>query len=186
MSGTTPEFRGFRRIVQGGDSIAIGYDTGQGQGYQRVVNLSGNHPPSQVRLRHGDSRGHWEGQTLVVETINFSPKFTFRGGRGGPESGANRSLVERYTRVDAETIEYEVTIEDPTVWTGPWTIRQELKRQSAQENRIYYEPRCHEGNYGLPALLIGARLDEQAFEEGRGPNPFSLDTATCVGGLVQD
>ena len=186
MSGTTPEFRGFRRIVQGGDSIAIGYDTGQGQGYQRVVNLSGNHPPSQVRLRHGDSRGHWEGQTLVVETTNFSPKFTFRGGRGGPESGANRSLVERYTRVDAETIEYEVTIEDPTVWTGPWTIRQELKRQSAQENRIYYEPRCHEGNYGLPALLIGARLDEQAFEEGRGPNPFSLDTATCVGGLVQD
>ncbi len=186
MSGTTPEFRGFRRIVQGEDSIAMGYDTGQGQGYQRVVNLSGNHPPSQVRLRHGDSRGHWEGQTLVIETTNFSPKFTFRGGRRGPESGANRTLIERYTRVDMDTLEYEMTITDPTVWAAPWTIRQELKRQSSQENRIYYEPRCHEGNYGLPALLIGARMDEDAFQEGRGPNPFSLDTATCVGGLVQE
>ena len=186
MSGTTPEFRGFRRIVQGEDSIALGYDTGQGQGYQRVVNLRGTHPPNQVRLRHGDSRGHWEGQTLVIETTNFSPKFTFRAGRGGSESGANRTLIERYRRVDADTLEYEVTITDPTVWTRPWTIRQELKRQSDQENRIYYEPRCHEGNYGLPALLIGARMDEQAFEKGHGPNPFSLDTATCVTGLVQE
>ena len=177
MSGRTPDFNGFRRIVQGEDSIAIGYDTGQGQGYHRIVNLGGSHPPSHVRLRHGDSRGRWEGRTLVVETTNFSPKFTYR------ESGANRRLVERYTRIDDDTLEYEVTIEDPTVWTAPWTVRQELKRQSDEQNRIYYEPRCHEGNYGLPALLIGARVDEQAFAEGRGPDPFSLDTATCVTGL---
>ena len=189
VRGVTPDFPGFRRIVQGEDSIALGYDTGQGQGYQRVVNLSGKHPPSQVRLRHGDSRGHWEGETLVIETTNFSDEHTFRPGFGRgelPESGANRTLIERYRRVDEDTLEYEVTIEDPTVWTGPWTIRQELKRQSEQENRIYYEPRCHEGNYGLPALLIGARLDDQAFKEGRGPDPFSLDTATCVNGLVQE
>ena len=186
MSGTTPEFRGFRRIVQGEDSIALGYDTGQGQGYQRVVNMSGTHPPSQVRLRHGDSRGHWEGQTLVIETTNFSPKFTFRPGRrGGVESGANRTLIERYRRVDEDTLEYEVTIDDPTVWTAPWTVRQELKRQSDEENRIYYEPRCHEGNYGLPALLIGARVEEQEFKTGRGPDPFSLDTATDFGPGVQ-
>ena len=177
MSGRTPDFNGFRRIVQGSDSVAIGYDTGQGQGYQRVVNLSGSHPPSAVRLRHGDSRGRWEGRTLVVETTNFSPKFTYR------ESGGNRRLVERYTRIDEDTLEYEATIEDPTVWEAPWTIRQELKRQNGEQNRIYYEPRCHEGNYGLPALLIGARVDEQAFAEGRGPDPFSLDTATCVTGL---
>ena len=177
MSGRTPDFNGFRRIVQGESSIAIGYDTGQGQGYHRIVNLGGSHPPSQVRLRHGDSRGRWEGRTLVVETTNFSPKFTYR------ESGANRRLVERYTRIDDDTLEYEVTIEDPTVWTAPWTVRQELKRQNDEQNRIYYEPRCHEGNYGLPALLIGARVDEQAFAEGRGPDPFSLDTATCVTGL---
>jgi hypothetical protein len=185
MLGQTPEFRGHRRIVQGDNSVAVAYDTGQGQGYQRVINLSGNHPPSQVRLRHGDSRGHWEGITLVIETTNFSPKFTFRPGRGGPESGANRTIVERYTRVDSDTLEYEVTIEDPTVWAAPWTVRQELKRQSGQENRIYYEPRCHEGNYGLPALLIGARIEEQEFKAGRGPDPFSLDTATDFGGGVQ-
>ena len=185
MLGQTPEFRGHRRIVQGEDALAVAYDTGQGQGYQRVVNLSGNHPPSQIRLRHGDSRGRWEGDTLVIETTNFSPKFTFSAGRGGPESGANRKIVERYTRVDAETLTYEVTIEDPTVWSAPWTVRQELKRQSDQENRIYYEPRCHEGNYGLPALLIGARLEEQEFKAGRGPDPFSLDTATDFGPGVQ-
>ena len=94
--------------------------------------------------------------------------------------------MERYTRVDADTLEYEITIEDSTVWVAPWTVRQELKRQSDEQNRIYYEPRCHEGNYGLPALLIGARADEQAFKEGRGPDPYSLDTATCVNGIVQE
>ena len=185
MLGSTPDFNGFRRIVQGADSIAMGYDTGQGQGYQRVIYLSGNHPPSQIRLRHGDSRGRWEGDTLVIETTNFSPKFPFRAGRSGAHSGTNRKLIERYRRVDEDTLEYEATIEDLAVWTAPWTIRQELKRQSDEENRIYYEPRCHEGNYGLPALLKGRRVDEQAFADGRGPEPFSLDTATCVNGLEE-
>ena len=180
MLGTTPDLNGFRRIVQGENSIAIGYDTGQGQGFQRVINLTGTQPPSQIRLRHGDSRGRWEGQTLVVETTNFSGQFPFRG------SGENRKLLERYTPIDADTLEYEVTIEDSTVWTAPWTVRQELKRQSDEDNRIYYEPRCHEGNYGLPALLIGARLEEQEFAEGSGPDPFSLDTASCVGGLLEE
>ena len=176
MSGRTPDLNGFRRIVQGEDSIAMGYDTGQGQGFQRVIYLSGSHPPSQIRLRHGDSRGRWEGDTLVIETTNFSPKFPFRG------SGANLKLVERYTRVDAETLEYDVTIEDPTVWVAPWTVRQALKRQSDEQNRIYYEPRCHEGNYGLGAMFIGARVREQEFAAGRGPDPFSLDTTTGGGG----
>jgi hypothetical protein len=175
MLGTTPDLNGFRRIVQGADSIAMGYDTGQGQGFQRVINLTGDHPSSKVRLRHGDSRGRWEGETLVIETANFSPKFPFRG------AAENRKLVERYTRIDEDTLSYEVTVEDPTVWTAPWTVRQELKRQSDQENRIYYEPRCHEGNYGLPALLVGARLEEQLFKDGNGPDPFSLDTATDFG-----
>ena len=76
--------------------------------------------------------------------------------------------------MDVDTLEYEVTIEDSTVWVAPWTIRQELKRQSDEQNRIYYEPRCHEGNYGLPALLLGARMDDRAFTEGRGPDPFSF------------
>jgi hypothetical protein len=66
------------------------------------------------------------------------------------------------------------------VWTAPWTVKQELTLQPDTENRIYYEPRCHEGNYGLPALLIGARVDEKAFVEGRGPDPASQDTASCL------
>ena len=136
---------------------------GQGQGFQRIIYLNGSHPPSQIRLRHGDSRGQWEGDSLVSETTNFSPKFPFRG------SGANLKLLERYTRVDVDTLEYEVTIEDPTVWVAPWTVRQELKRQSDEQNRIYYEPRCHEGNYGLAAMFIGARVREQEFAAGRGP-----------------
>ena len=176
MLGATPDLNGFRRIVQGEDALAIGYDTGQGQGYQRIVNLSGSHPPNRIRLRHGDSRGHWEGDTLVIETTNFSPKFPYRG------STVNRRLVERYTVVDADTLSYEVTIEDPTVWTAPWTVRQELRRQSDQENRIYYEPRCHEGNYGLAAMFIAHRIREQEFDAGRGPDPFSLDTTTGGGG----
>lgn len=174
MGGATPDFNGFRRIVQGPDSIAIAVDTGQGQGYQRVVYLSGSHPPSHIRLRHGDSRGRFEGNTLVVETTNFSPKFPFRN------AAENRTLVERFTRVDARTMDYAATITDPTVWTAPWTVKQELKMQRDEENRIYYEPRCHEGNYGLPALLIGARVDEKAFAEGKGVDPASQDTASCL------
>jgi len=176
MLGTTPDFNGFRRITQGEDSISIGYDTGQGQGYQRIVYLNGTHPSSRVHLRHGDSRGSWQGNTLVVETTNFSQKFPFRG------SSTNLKLTERYSRIDAETLSYEVTVEDRTVWTAPWTVRQELKRQNEQQNRIYYEPRCHEGNYGLAAMFIGARLREEEFSAGRGPDPFSLDTTTGGGG----
>ncbi len=176
MLGATPDLNGHRRITQGEDAVAIAYDTGQGQGYQRIAYLSGTHPPSQVRLRHGDSRGRWEGDTLVIETTNFSPKFPYRS------SSENRRLVERYTVVDADTLTYEVTISDPTVWTAPWTVRQELRRQSDEQNRIYYEPRCHEGNYGLPAMFIGHRAQEQEFAEGIGPDPFSLDTTTGGGG----
>ena len=180
MLGATPDFGGFRRIVQGPDSVAIGVDTGQGQGYQRVVYLTGTHPPSNIRLRHGDSRGRFEGKTLVVETTNFSPKFPFRG------AAEHLTLVERFTRVDAKTLEYSATITDPTVWTAPWTVKQELTVQSDDQNRIYYEPRCHEGNYGLPALLVGARVDEKKFKEGRGPDPASQDTATCVNELPEE
>jgi hypothetical protein len=174
MAGGEPDFGGFRRIVQGPDSIAIGVDTGQGQGFQRVVYLSGSHPPSNIRLRHGDSRGHFEGNSLVVETTNYSPKFPVRG------AALNLKLVERYTRLNDKTLEYAVTLTDPTVWTAPWTVKLELTLQPDTQNRIYYEPRCYEGNYGLPGLLIGARLDEKAFKEGRGPDPASQDTASCL------
>ena len=105
---------------------------------------------------------------------NFSPKVDYRGSR------ENLHLVERWTRTSPTTIDYQVTIEDPTVWTKPWTVIQEFRRQSNEANRIYLEPRCHEGNFGLPGLLRGNRADDKAFAEGKGPNPASRCIAGCA------
>jgi len=176
MGAVLPDFGGYRRIVQGSGTVSIFYDVGQGQGWQRIIPVDGSpHVPPSIRQRFGDSRGHWEGHTLVVDVTNFSPKSDFMGAR------ENLHLVERWTRVDASTLEYAVTIEDPTRWTKPWTIKQDMNRQDEQANRIYYEPRCHEGNYGLPALLAGMRAEEAAFAKGRGPDPATKDTATDFG-----
>jgi hypothetical protein len=176
MGAVLPDFGGYRRIVQAPGSVAIFYDTGQGQGWQRIIPVnSAPHLPSAVRQRFGDSRGRWEGNTLVVDVTNFSPKFSFQAAR------ENLHLVERFTRLDAKTIEYAVTIEDPTTWTRPWTVKQEMARQDEQANRIYYEPRCHEGNYGLPTMLLGTRAEERAFAKGQGPDPATKDTATDFG-----
>lgn len=173
MAAVLPDFTGFRRIVQSPGSVAIFYDVGQGQGWQRIIPLGGSpHLPSPIRQRFGDSRGHWEGETLVVDVTNFSPKSEFQGSR------ENLHLVERWTRTGSDTLEYAVTIEDPTTWTKPWTVKQEYARQSEQANRIYYEPRCHEGNYGLASLLSGGRAADKAFAEGRGPHPATIDNAT--------
>jgi hypothetical protein len=176
MAAVMPDFGGYRRIVQAPGTVSIFYDVGQGQGWQRVITLEPvPHVPSSVRQRFGDSRGHWEGNTLVVDVTNFSPKSDFMGAR------ENLHLVERWTRVDAKTLAYAVTIEDPTTWTKPWTVKQEMNRQDEQANRIYYEPRCHEGNYGLPALLSGTRVEEADFAAGKGPNPATKDSATDFG-----
>src|SRR3989475_5570375 len=176
MAAVLPDFGGYRRIVQSPGSVSIFYDVGQGQGWQRVIPVGGGaHLPQSIRQRFGDSRGRWEGNTLVVDVTNFSPKSDFLGAR------ENLHLIERWTRVNANTLEYAVTIEDPTTWTTPWTVKQEMTRQSEQANRIYYEPRCHEGNYGLPGMLAGRRAEEAAFAEGRGPDPATKDTATDFG-----
>jgi hypothetical protein len=162
-------FGSFRRIVQTPGSISMFYDVGQGQGWQRNIVMNGSpHLPANIRQWYGDSRGHWEGNTLVVDVTNFSPKTDFFGSR------ENLHLVERWTRTGPKTLEYEVTIEDPTVWTRPWTARQEFIKQSDEENRIYYEPRCVEGNYGLPGQLHGRRVEERAVAEGRGPDPRTM------------
>jgi hypothetical protein len=173
IGAVLPDFSGYRRIVQSPDAVSIFYDTGQGQGWQRVIQLGrGAHLPSSTRQRFGDSRGRWDGQTLVVDVTNFSPRSDYRGAR------ENLHLVERWTRVNATTIEYEVTIDDPTTWTRPWTVKQELNLQNDEANRIYYEPRCHEGNFGLPGMLVNSRAEERAFAEGRGPDPATRDNAT--------
>jgi hypothetical protein len=171
----------FRRIVQTPGGISIFYDVGQGQGWQRNVVMDGRpHLPSNIRQWYGDSRGHWEGNTLVIDVTNFSPKTDIQGSR------ENLHLVERWTRTSPTSLDYVVTIEDPSVWTRPWTVRQEFARQSDQDNRLYYEPRCIEGNYGLPGLMRGARAEELAYAQGRGPNPATKDNATDFVGVEVD
>ncbi len=173
MAGMLPDFSGFRRIVQSPGSVAIFYDTGQGQGWQRIIPVDKSpHLPSSVRQRFGDSRGRWEGSTLIVDVTNFTPKTDYRGSR------ENLHLLERFTRLDANTLEYVVTIEDSTTWAKPWTVKQEMKAQDEQANRIYAEPRCHEGNFGLSGMLINSRAEERAFAEKRGPDPATRDNST--------
>jgi hypothetical protein len=169
----------FRRIVQTPGGIAISYDVGQGQGWQRSIVMNGSpHLPANIRQWFGDSRGHWEGNTLVIDVTNFSSKTEYRGSR------ENLHLVERWTRIGPTTLEYVVTIEDPTVWTRPWTVKQEFTKQSDQDNRIYYEPRCVEGNLGFPAVMKAARQEDREFAAGLGPDPLTKDNAS--GGADSD
>ena len=180
MSGNLPNFRGgftgiHYRIVQSPGAVTIFYDVGQGQGFNRVIPITdAPHLPAHVRQWWGDSRGRWEGDTLVVDVTNFSGKTEFRGAR------ENLRLIERWRRTGPETLEVVSTLEDSTVWTRPWTVVQDFAKQPEAPNRIYYEPRCHEGNYGLPGLLIGSRAEDEAFAEGRGRDPGTRCIAGCA------
>jgi hypothetical protein len=178
LTGGLPEFGtafggSFRRIVQTPGGISIFYDVGQGQGWQRNIVMDGSpHLPAEIRQWFGDSRGRWEGNTLVIDVANFSPKTDYLGSR------ENLHVVEPWTRSNPTTLEYAITIEDAAVWTRPWTVKQEFTRQNDEANKLYTEPRCIEGNYGLPGLLRGRRMEEQAFAEGRGPDPATSDNTS--------
>jgi hypothetical protein len=174
LTGGLPQFGGatgsFRRIVQTPGGMSIFYDVGQGQGWQRNIIMDGSpHLPANIRQWYGDSRGHWEGNTLVIDVTNFSPKTDYQGSR------ENLHLIERWTRTGPNALEYVVMIEDSTVWTRSWTVHEEFTKQSDPENRIYYEPRCVEGNYALPGWLRGRRMEELTFAQGRGPDPATKD-----------
>jgi hypothetical protein len=118
----------------------------------RIIPIDGRpYLPASVRQYKGDSRGRWEGRTLVVETKNFRRETSLRG------SSATTHLVERFTRVDADTLLYEFRVDDPTTWTRPWAASVPMKRTS----EAIYEYACHEGNYALPNILSGARAHER-------------------------
>jgi len=118
----------------------------------RIVPMDGRpHAPGAIRSWTGDPRGRWDGDTLVVDSTNFSDRTIFRG------AGENLHLVERFTRLDADTLEYRFTVEDPTTWTRPWTVAYPMTRSDAP----VFEYACHEGNYGLRDILSGARYEEQ-------------------------
>jgi hypothetical protein len=116
----------------------------------RIVRMNGTHLPPVIRRWMGDSIGRWEGDTLVVETTNFSDKTRFRG------SSENLKVTERFRRVDDKTLLYQFTVEDPTTWTRSWSGEYTW----AWSDQPIYEYACHEGNYALEDILKGARLDD--------------------------
>ena len=118
----------------------------------RIIRIGGQHLPPEVKLWLGDSVGRWEGDTLVVDTTNFTPKSHFRN------SGERLHVVERFTRTDATTIRYLATVEDPDTWSLPWTADIPFKAT----DKAVLEYACHEANYSMTNSLRGARFQERA------------------------
>ena len=120
---------------------------------------SGSHIDESIRQWFGDSRAHWDGDTLVVETENFNDHTLYFNWRG---SSANMKLIERFRRVDAETLSYEFTVTDPETWVTPWTAEVPMKRSKLP----LFEYACHEGNYSMEVMLGGARAEERKAAQG--------------------
>ena len=172
FGATMPIYGAVARIVQSPGQVGIYYDSGQGQGIIRTIPVDASaHLPQKIRLLHGDSRARWDGDTLIVDTTNFTQKMDFRGSR------ENLHLVERLTRVSDDRITYRVTVEDPTTWTRPWTFDVPWERMPDKLNQVF-ESTCHEGNYGLLGMMANTRAAERLFREGKGPNPELQDNAT--------
>ncbi len=130
----------------------------------RIIPLDGRPAlPSDTRQWLGDSRGHWEGNTLVVETTNISPKMHGLWQEKTWYAGPNTKVTERYTRLDADTLDFRFTIDDPTKFTRPWTAAIPWSTSGAPDRILEYA--CHEGNYGLANILSGARAREKAEAE---------------------
>ncbi len=162
-----------------GSMLSSAYDNGtqilQAPGYvtlvheklheARVIPLNKPHAGPNIRNYLGDSRGHWEGNTLVVETTNFLDNKTGigRNGNGIPTSDALR-LVERFTRVDSNTIQYEMTVDDPKIYTRPWKIAFPIMQEPGYQ---LFEYSCHETNYAMFNSLSGARAQEKAAEAAK-------------------
>jgi hypothetical protein len=125
----------------------------------RVVLMDGR-PHGSIRQWMGDSRGHWEGDTLVVDTVNFTKNGTGTISLRVP-TDENFHLVERFTLRGTDTLLYEFTVDDPTVWTKPWTASVPMTKTE----ELIYEYACHEGNYGMLGILSGARAEDKAAEE---------------------
>jgi hypothetical protein len=139
------------RIVQSAGQVAIQYEMIH---ETRVIPLDGRpHVGQNIRLDMGDARGHWEGNTLVVETTNFTARSAYRG--ANPD---RLKLVEHFTRVAPDKISWTITIDDPTTWTRPWTFGMPLTILDSEQMQPY---ECHEGNYGLVNMLEIARAADK-------------------------
>jgi hypothetical protein len=143
------------RIVQSPKSVSIYMEDDHAGGGNRVIHLDGRpHPPASLKLYLGDSRGRWDGNTLVVETTNFAQGF-----RGSNVD--SYKMIERFTRTGANDLRREITFDDPKTWTRPWTVLIDMGKVSDDKHMIF-ESACHEGNYGMTGILVGARREEQA------------------------
>ena len=143
------------RIVQTPGQTTIYYEHGHQGGAYRQIPMDGRpHLPADFRQWLGDARGAWDGETLVIDTTNLTHQTNYEGARD------NLHLVERYTSVGLGQLMYRVTVEDPTVFTRPWTIEIPMTRLDDRANQIY-ESACHEGNYALGNILAAARFVEQ-------------------------
>jgi hypothetical protein len=147
------------QIVQGPKSLGIYMEDDHAGGGNRIIHMGGSHPPANVKLYLGDSRGHWEGNTLVVETTNFSTGF--RG--SNPDT---YKMTERFTRLGPNDLRREITFEDPKTWTKPWTLLIDMGKTSDDRHMIF-DSACHEGNYGMTGLLVGSRREEQNAAKGK-------------------
>jgi hypothetical protein len=147
------------QIVQGPGWVAIRYEMIHDA---RIIPLDGRPALADgMRQYFGDSRGRWEGDTLVVEVTNFpADRINYRG------AGAGLSLTERFRRVDADTVRYEVTVQDPSTFSRPWTAALSLKTSTQPD---VFEYACHEGNYAMRNILSAARTEEQAGDGGSAP-----------------
>jgi hypothetical protein len=148
------------QITQTRDAVYIGHEIGHAI---RMIPVDGRpHLPATIHQLGGDSRGRWEGDTLIVDSTNFNDQTNFRGppssARQDIFSNSDLHVVERLKRIDAETIQYQFTVEDPSVWTKPWSGEILMRRMEGP----LYEYACHEGNYGLANILAGARAAEKA------------------------
>ncbi len=141
-------YNNLKRIVQTDDTVMILVEMVHDA---RIVRMNQEHNPPEIRSWLGDSVGHWEGDTLVVDTTNFTDNPSLGG------ASRNLHVVERFTRVDADTLLYGFTVEDPTVWTAPWSGEYTWP---ASDNRVY-EYACHEANYSFGGILRGARVLEE-------------------------
>jgi hypothetical protein len=148
------------------------YQIVQGQGYVmiliemlhevRVIPTDGRpHAPSGVRSWLGDAKGHWEGDTLVVETTNFNDKVAYRG------ASENMKVTERFTRLSDDQIKYEFTVNDPSTWEIPWKAEMPFVKIGGP----IFEHACHEGNYGIANTLAGVRAEEKRAAEAAAKKP---------------
>jgi hypothetical protein len=144
------------QVVQSPKSMGIYMEDDHAGGGNRVIFMDGRpHAPATAKFYLGDSRGHWEGNTLVIETTNFSQGF-----RGS--NIETYKMIERITRIDATHLQREITFDDPKTWTKPWTVHIDMGKEADDSRHMIFDSACHEGNYGMTGILVGSRREEQA------------------------